>query len=215
MAFEEEKKIKRKMRKRVKRQTDIKEFDAYPHVERDQSIVRAIHMADEPALRKLLGGNMTLDDKIRIYSDVSFQGSNVYSWKSLSNVAVWSLAKCHKVESFTVLVKVLAPASSIASITHVLRLCAEDARYGTWMDGNPSYLFAIVLTLVQCGAHFNKVNLSGGAPINHYGALAELVASRNYYRTKLVVLMGIAKHRRSPMPWQILMYIAGMIKLPT
>lgn len=48
------------MRKRAKRQASIIEYDAYEYVARDQVILRAVWMLDEPASCTLLAG-MTLE----------------------------------------------------------------------------------------------------------------------------------------------------------
>lgn len=201
------------------RQTDITEFDTYPHVVRDMAITKAAYTADGPLLKRLLHG-LTLDSKIRVYNphlEWQFRGGNVqrlhfignlrgvYSYKTLADFAICELAHDSFVDGFNLLVQALAPQSAIPVLTHVF--------YCTFRQHN----VPILRVLIGCGARYSTLRLSTSVNREHYVALDELVAQRNSQRPNIRIIVGIARFRRrhTAMPWQVIEMIVSMIKLPT
>jgi hypothetical protein len=197
--------------------------DGYPHVERDQAIVRAIYMEDEATLRQL-----ACPAQIRVYQE-SLEANallvvtcvwftlpaNYVIGHPLAILCSRRLAQRWFHNAFLLALRVLP--ISIAHATDIVdRMCGQYAyKILHWTDHYHWALYDCTVALIRHGAHFDPLLTRYGIPSPHREELHALLCKRNAARVPIRILMGIARFRRqcASLGRDVVLIIARMLRM--
>jgi len=200
----------------------VRSDKSYVHTERDTIIHKALIIADEAALRGALSG-LDAETFIRwhplriLYSggvavDVAFYRHRMHEYgvRTIGEELGYAHADNGCYEGFRLAIDILRP--SVAAATQILWYAARWKCRPVWVTTD---LYRCVRLLIQRGARLSPVHLHR-ATDEQYEALEELVYRRNACRPALRTLVGITMFRRryTSMPWQLIMMMVRMARLP-